>query len=160
MTEHRTSESEGGFLNCLCGRLKEAFGDNLCSVVLFGSQARRTARPDSDIDIMLVLKDLPSSRLERHEKVARITDNVRAQFDRPLLSQILLTVEEMRKHPRVLLDMVEDARILLDDGTFKRELTALKKRMKELGSRRVFLDDGTWYWVLKPGMRLGETIRL
>jgi uncharacterized protein len=37
-------------------RLAEAFGDRLCGVVLHGSEARGEARPDSDIDILMLLK--------------------------------------------------------------------------------------------------------
>jgi uncharacterized protein len=37
-------------------RLKELYGDRLVRVVLFGSQARGDAGPDSDIDVMVVLR--------------------------------------------------------------------------------------------------------
>jgi uncharacterized protein len=33
------------------------YGDRLTHVILFGSQARNEAQPDSDIDILVVLKD-------------------------------------------------------------------------------------------------------
>jgi len=44
----------------LVERLKEEFGDNLVSVVLYGSVARGDYRPDSDIDLLLVLRGAPS----------------------------------------------------------------------------------------------------
>ena len=37
-------------------RLQPAFGDRLCGVVLYGSEARGEARADSDIDVLLLLK--------------------------------------------------------------------------------------------------------
>lgn len=37
-------------------RLTEAFGDRLRGVVLFGSEARGDAEPDSDIDLLVLLE--------------------------------------------------------------------------------------------------------
>jgi predicted nucleotidyltransferase len=37
-------------------RLEELYGDRLDRLVLFGSQARGDAEPDSDIDMLVVLK--------------------------------------------------------------------------------------------------------
>lgn len=40
----------------LKGRLTEIYGERLERVMLFGSQARGDAEPDSDIDVLVVLK--------------------------------------------------------------------------------------------------------
>ena len=40
--------------------LKVFYGDRLTNLILFGSHARRDATEDSDIDILIVLKDLIS----------------------------------------------------------------------------------------------------
>lgn len=154
------SKTLNEFLDCLCAKLKAAFGKELHSIVLFGSQARGTARPDSDIDILFVFENLSKSCFERDSIIRPMLDDVSERFGRPLVSAILLSAEEMKDHPRVLLDMVEDAEIILDDGVFTTEIAALKRRMTELDSRRVFLDDGAWYWILKPGLQPGETITL
>jgi predicted nucleotidyltransferase len=37
--------------------LTQLLGDRLAEVYLYGSQARGDARPDSDIDVLIVLKD-------------------------------------------------------------------------------------------------------
>jgi predicted nucleotidyltransferase len=39
-------------------RLSAAYGKRLHAVVLFGSEARSDARPDSDIDVLAVLENL------------------------------------------------------------------------------------------------------
>lgn len=45
-------------------KLNAAYGSRLDSVVLFGSRARGGARPDSDYDVAVFLRDLDDPRLE------------------------------------------------------------------------------------------------
>ncbi|MEG4505403.1 nucleotidyltransferase domain-containing protein [Microcoleus sp. F6_B4] len=40
----------------LRSHFEQLYGDRLTQMVLYGSQARGDARPDSDIDILVVLK--------------------------------------------------------------------------------------------------------
>jgi predicted nucleotidyltransferase len=42
--------------------LREEFGDRVRSLLVFGSVARGTARPDSDVDVCVVIRELPVSR--------------------------------------------------------------------------------------------------
>jgi predicted nucleotidyltransferase len=44
--------------------LRELYGERLRDVLLFGSWARRDAHPESDIDLLVVLDDVPSRRRE------------------------------------------------------------------------------------------------
>lgn len=44
-------------LRTLKSQLQTLWGDRLVHLILFGSQARGDARPDSDIDVAIVLKD-------------------------------------------------------------------------------------------------------
>jgi hypothetical protein len=60
----------------------------------------------------------------------------------------------------LLLDMVEDARILHDEGGFLRaRLERLRARLPELGSRRVWRGSA-WHWVLKPDLQPGDVFEL
>jgi predicted nucleotidyltransferase len=49
----------------LRGLLVERFGDRLLRLVLFGSQARGEAGPDSDVDVLAIVRDLTGT--ERRE---------------------------------------------------------------------------------------------
>ncbi len=46
-----------GILRSLRGELARILGDQLQSVILYGSQARGQARSDSDIDVLVVVRD-------------------------------------------------------------------------------------------------------
>lgn len=48
----------------------EAYGDRVERVVLFGSRARGDARPDSDYDVAVFLRDMP----DRAEEMNRLAD--------------------------------------------------------------------------------------
>jgi predicted nucleotidyltransferase len=51
------------------GGLERIYGSRLVRVVLFGSQARDEAEPDSDIDVMLVLH----GPVNPHEEIRRLS---------------------------------------------------------------------------------------
>lgn len=52
------SATERAILERFATQAKEVLHDNLVSLILFGSRARGEARPDSDVDLLLVVKDL------------------------------------------------------------------------------------------------------
>ena len=61
---------------------------------------------------------------------------------------------------RILLDMLDDGRLLYDrGGFFAGELAALKERLDKLGSKRIWKGDA-WYWDLKPDFKPGDEIVL
>jgi predicted nucleotidyltransferase len=60
---NREREAVGVFMH----KLQQQFDGQLLSVILFGSRARGDAQPDSDIDLIVVLKqDNPESRRAVH----------------------------------------------------------------------------------------------
>ena len=67
---------------------------------------------------------------------------------------------DLRQTPPLLLDVSQEAIILMDDGFFVAKLDEVRKRLEELGSKRVWTKRGTWYWVLKPDLKPGEVIEI
>jgi len=56
--------------------------------------------------------------------------------------------------------MVEDAVVLYDkDMFFETILERLRKMLKELGAKRIWVGD-KWYWMLKPDIRFGEVVEI
>ena len=149
--------------------LRERFGDRLVALLVFGSVARGTARPDSDVDLCLVIRDLPTSRYRRHQSLSPVLEGLRRgpaytglvrRGYAPDIAAILYTPEEIAETKPIFLGMVEDGVMVVDDGTLGGKLESLRARLRELGSRKVTLDDGTYYWQLKPDLKFGEVIEL
>jgi predicted nucleotidyltransferase len=80
--------------------LRRGYSDRLVAVAVFGSVGRGTPRDDSDVDLLIIARDLPEGRMRRVE-----------QF--------------------------------------------LHSRLRELGSRRIWLGNA-WYWELKPDLKPAE----
>lgn len=52
--------------------LRKIYGERIERVVLFGSRARGDARPDSDYDVLVFLKDFDMA--SRHKEMGRISE--------------------------------------------------------------------------------------
>jgi len=138
-------------------------GDRLLSLVLFGSVARRQARPTSDIDLVVVAEGLPRSLADRRRPLLEAWERLRAARALPSMqwNLVVKSPAEARFHSPLFLDIVEDGILLLDrGGLFESVLSAMRERMCALGSRRVYLADGSWYWDLKPDFRFGEVVEI
>jgi predicted nucleotidyltransferase len=150
--------------------LKEGYGARLQSVILFGSAVTGKLRKGSDLDYLIVLTEVPSSYGKRareilpllHQSMKAKSYQKLAELESSLSPMpLILSKSEVRKHPAILLDMTLYCKVLFDRGNFfQKELITVKKRLQELGSQRIRLPDGTYYWKLKPSVRLGEEIQI
>ena len=77
----------------------------------------------------------------------------------PSVQEIILTPEELRAHPPILLDLTADVQIFYDTGILKEELEKIRLRLKELGAKKIKTGD-SWFWILKPDLCLGEEVEL
>ena len=135
----------------------------LRSLVLFGSVARGRSTARSDVDLLVVADGFPRSLAERRRPLLAVWSRVRADLGLPAVEWNLVTKspDEARHRSPLYLDVVEDGILLIDRGDFFRNvLDAMRERMRQLGSRRVYLEDGSWYWDLKPDFRFGEVVEI
>ncbi|ACP34918.1 DNA polymerase beta domain protein region [Sulfolobus islandicus Y.G.57.14] len=154
-------------LNNMVKIMKEEFKDDLTSVVLYGSVARGDNRNDSDVDLLIIIKNLPKDSMLKRIRLFETKVEDKLNLDEYWkngyyisLSPILKTPEEAEKISPLYLDMAYDAIILYDKNQFfTKILQKLKERLKELGAERVRMGK-KWYWVLKKDSKFGDTIEL
>jgi predicted nucleotidyltransferase len=154
-------------LESLARYVHALYGDRLVALVAFGSVGRGTPRHDSDLDVLIVADGLPDGRMARVEQFATVekalapivADGRRAGFFTEC-SPVFKTPAEVRAGSPLLLDMVDDARILFDrDGFFAGAMTRLRERLAALGARRVWRGNA-WFWDLKPDYQPGDVFEL
>jgi predicted nucleotidyltransferase len=148
-------------------KLREVLGANLVSVALFGSVARGEATSNSDIDLLIVMEELPRGRFRRLACFEPIEATIAGELERledegisTRLAWVIKTRKEAKEIVPLYLDMVEDAVILYDKENFFRQILAnLRKRLGTLGAKR--LQAGrVRYWDLKPDFKPGERFEI
>jgi predicted nucleotidyltransferase len=151
----------------LLTELRAHYGARLVAVAVFGSVGRGTPRDGSDVDLLVVVRGLPDGRFARVAEYEPVEGRLLADLREAgagggpvMLSPVFKSPEEVEEGSPLFLDMVEDARILHDpEGLLAARLERLRRRLRELGARRVWLGNA-WYWDLKPDFKPGEVIEL
>jgi len=122
---------------------KDYLGNQLISIVLFGSHARGEAKETSDYDLFIIAEELPLRALRR---MLYIRTPLKGQFEEKICI-IAKTPEEVSKDfPPFFLDLGLDGIILFDRNDFFRNL---QKRIIEIiqqaGLERK-KDNGEYHW--------------
>ncbi len=115
---------------------------NVRFALLFGSVARGTSAPGSDVDVLVTLRD---GRLERVvELSAKLTDATGRRVD-------VVRLEDAESEPSFLADVIADGRVLVD-----REGLWPRLRSREPSLRRT----GRWSQAERTGVALAGLDRL
>jgi len=59
MRQDITDPTDLSIARALAERIRRALGQHVCRIILFGSRARGAAGPDSDFDLLVVLREVP-----------------------------------------------------------------------------------------------------
>lgn len=162
--DRRKTSSYRGVFAGLLSRLTQAcqgvYGDRLVSLAVFGSVGRDRPRPESDVDLILVIERPPEGRLARVEEFAEVERKLephlagaRQQGVDTRLSPIIRSPEEMAGAGVPFTDMALEARILYDRaGFFAGFVEQLEDRLRKAGAKRV-VGRGPVHWRVKrvPG---------
>lgn len=129
----------------------------ITSFCVYGSVARGTAKPLSDVDILLVSDSFSGSLASRVDSLGFVDADVKEEFVflrengyRPSLSFYPLRKDEAGRLPTLFLDLTLDSKIVYDEDDFLRKtLSKLKAKLELMGARRIERE-GSWYWDLNP----------
>ena len=154
-------------LRALGKAVRNVYQDRLVTLAVFGSVGRGTPRPDSDIDLLIIAKDLPHGRMQRMDEfmaverqLAPILEMMRNHGISTSLSPVFKMRSEVLQGSLLFLDMIDDALLLYDRYRFfSHYLETFRERLAQLGARKL-RRGGAWYWVLKEDYAVGEEFEL
>ncbi len=129
--------------------LREALGERLVAVVLFGSRARGDATADSDWDLLVLAEDLPQNLFDR----SLFLKGALSQAWRGAVAVVARTPQEFETYlPSLYLDIALDGQVLYDPrGYAAGRLATLKGMIEEAGLYRVRTQAGDlWRWKSPP----------
>ncbi len=113
-------------------RIRGKFKDKIEGIILFGSYARREAKKFSDIDILIVFKELPEEWEKRIESVIDETSEIALVYG-VKISPLLLSKEELldniNSEALLFLDLTRSYRIIYDNCGFEEEMAKFKERI-------------------------------
>ena len=155
------------YLDLLLDRMRERFAsEEVLACALFGSVARGQARPDSDIDLLVVVTRTDAQTMPRFVRLLRemelepVVLDLKEKGLNPDPYPIFMTPHGLEDRPLILLDILDHGIPLCDTGVLRNRLDRLRNRLRELGAKKVTHEDGSWHWDLKPDWKPGEVIAL
>ena len=130
--------------------LKDELKNDLVAVVLFGSQARGEARPESDWDVLIIANGLPKKHLARYVYLK----NLVPVDIRGAVSILAKTPGEFESSlPALYLDIAVDGVLLYDaNGYAQKKVQQLKAIIRQKGLQRQKVNgEYLWQWKQFPG---------
>ncbi|WP_457753444.1 nucleotidyltransferase domain-containing protein [Thermococcus sp.] len=130
------------YIKELFRRIKEHYGDNLLSLVVFGSYARGNNRYSSDMDLLIILKDAPRVSERIRDFIVNVEEPLE-ELEKKLteegiymdISPLILTSEEALNFSPLYLDILENHVVIYDRGFFKKLVKFIGEEAKR---RKVF----------------------
>jgi HEPN domain-containing protein/predicted nucleotidyltransferase len=113
-------------IEAMAERLRDEYGAE--AVILYGSRADGSARPDSDVDLMIIKSDASGGMIERSLEVGDILSDFRRRYDLDAHVATQGQVEGMlAQGNHFVQDVILQGRVLYEDGCFKRYVELARK---------------------------------
>lgn len=113
-------------IEAMAERLRDEYGAE--AVILYGSRVDGSARPDSDVDLMIIKSDASGGAIERSLEVDKILADFRREY--PLDAHVA-TPEQIEgmlaRGNHFVQDVILQGRALHEDGCFKRYVELARK---------------------------------
>lgn len=147
----------------LLEQAKDAYADNLLGILQFGSTVDSYLKNDTDIDLIIVLKQLPPRRRDRYDIFFSIEDRLQEQLKKLqtrghslYFSPIFRDEKRIRAFSPLLLDITEKSKILYDPQNILQQAID-KTRDWIIKSGAYKRQRGLkWFWVLSPNHVPGQ----
>ena len=150
--------------------LLERLGEQIVCVVLYGSVARGTARPESDIDVFVVAGKTEQEKQPIRREIWKADDEfwddeqavgLRERGYRASVETLVVSELQAQRGLPIYLDMTLDAISLHDPKQFfARRMDQARRRMAELHSCREWVGHEEYFWYLKLDAKPGEVFQL
>ena len=107
-------------------RLRDEYGAE--AVILYGSRADGRARPDSDVDLMIIKSDVSDGMIQRSLEVVDVLSDFRRRYDLDARVATQGQIEGMlAQGNHFIQEVILQGMVMYEDGCFKRYLELAKK---------------------------------
>lgn len=137
-------------------RLKESLGENLISLLLYGSVARGEGVEHSDYDFYVIARNLPERPIQRSIFLRGVLFGVQLERRYSIRSK---RPEEMKDILPLFLDLATDGIILYDKGDFaKKFFEKVLRKTEERKLVRYRTEDGYYGWRFEEPIETGKNM--
>ena len=147
-------------------KIVDIYKDNLVSLIIFGSYARNNPRLNSDLDILIILKqgkkrtELNDFFYEKIEKefekdLLNLYENYGINID---LSPFIISKENSSYFNPLYLDMAEQSEIILDENNYFSEILKRIKKIKKQYNIKKLNYGNRYFWDFSNRNLIGEKI--
>lgn len=150
------------------------FGSELISIALYGSCVKETFKMgESDVDMLYIVEDGVRDLWSKELAVFKIFKStyeylafdkwfgMKGFYGYPEITLTSLKRNHALSFQPIYLDMLFYRAILYDKNHFLNDIMMrLQSKLKALEAKRVTYSNGSWYWILKPNLKPGETLEI
>jgi predicted nucleotidyltransferase len=143
-------------LKDLTKNIKAFYGENLISLICFGSVVRGDIMIDSDVDLLIIIKE---SKLGLKKRIGEFYQNVGDRLSTThLISPIILTQKEAKNFYAFYLGILEGFIILFDKDSFFKGVIGKIQSLKNEGYIEEYNLKGKKYWRIKNEGKVSERL--